>query len=1129
MNTPEVRQKIIEYLQRELIGPSPGFPAMQLNKEEILRSQDPPRLRYSSGILFPTRADVSNQLDLEEADVLTAEAGPTDEPEEPPVLSSGSEVVDSANPVDQQPETDVDLNLANQYLPSAMGASALVSVPNRLLVKIEAAQYAKCDLPGFGKPKAKATENASSWAWLRRPISQEVVLERSELSPDSVVYLEKPIPIQNGSKLALHLVSRPYRQQNHSNARLITFTLINRNQTLSRSNDEFCFFQCRFEVRAEDGSDCFLEYPDLRICEEAEDRFLRLLYRKKRVFAVGHGCSCDWDGDSDARCRRIWTECLPLYELRPIEHVELAGLSLSMQRLANTDEEALSLCDSLGAAYRRWIDDQRRRLNNPTDIPPDLVETAERNLRQCEDCLVRITAGIKLLRSDSRVRTAFGLANEAMYKQQAHYELASSKVRQWVSKNGKLQVSDRYSPPDYSHRSAAWRPFQLAFILMNLESITRPESVERDIVDLIWFPTGGGKTEAYLGLSALTIFFRRLTNREDAGTTVLMRYTLRLLTTQQFQRAASLICACEQIRRSRRDTLGNAPISIGLWVGGGVSPNDHSDAVAALNRLYQSPNENKFIVLACPWCGAAMGPVKDGNAWKVRGYIKVSKPSRVIYKCEDSDCPFSSDPGLPLAVVDEAIYNDPPTMLIGTVDKFAMLPWRPKARSLFGLDHGFSPPDLIIQDELHLISGPLGSMVAHYETAIEALCRATTMNHGPKIIASTATISRANEQIAALYNGRKGFLFPPQGLEVGDSFFGRENSDAQGRCYLGVFASALPSHVTAQIRVLSVLLQSVKSLGVTEAASIDPFWTLMVYFNSIRELGHAATLIRADIREYMNAMWDRQGLTKDVGPEMTKQRRFINRDLELTSRIQSNRIPEILAELFNSLKPDQDYGAVDVCLATNMIQVGLDVPRLSLMAVVGQPKTTSEYIQASSRVGRRVPGLVVTIYNPARPRDRSHYEHFRAYHQSIYQYVEPTSITPFARPVIERALHAVAIALIRMLGGEALYERPNAPPPDDAIVERVKSIILDRVTNVDEPEREAAIKRLDQIVQEWRRVPPSKYGGFDPPDIEEPLMYPSGTERNPRWSIRPLATPSSMRNVDATCDAAVAFSFPEPD
>ncbi|HET9366326.1 MAG TPA: helicase-related protein, partial [Candidatus Angelobacter sp.] len=302
-----------------------------------------------------------------------------------------------------------------------------------------------------------------------------------------------------------------------------------------------------------------------------------------------------------------------------------------------------------------------------------------------------------------------------------------------------------------------------------------------------------------------------------------------------------------------------------------------------------------------------------------------------------------------------------------------------------------------------------------------------------------------------------------------------------------------------------------------------------VYFNSIRELGHAATLIRADIREHMNAMWDRQGLTRDVSAESLTERRFINRDLELTSRIQSNRIPEILADLFNALGPAQDYSVVDVCLATNMIQVGLDVPRLSLMAIIGQPKTTAEYIQASSRVGRKEPGLVVTIYNPARPRDRSHYEHFRAYHQSIYRFVEPTSVTPFASPVIERALHAVIVALVRMLDGDELSQRPNSPPPDGELINRIRAIIAERAMNVDSQQREAALERLDYVISEWRRVPPSKYGGFGPTDPEEPLMYPSGTERHPQWSIRPLATPSSMRNVDATCDTQVISSFPEPD
>ncbi len=1129
MTTSRVRDEIVEYLRKELLGPGPGFPAVQLNKEEILRSQDPPRLRYSAGVLFPMRSEVPPQFDIDEKEIGDVESGPAEESDANTQIEEGQDLSDSANPVDQQPETELDLNLANQYLPSAMGVSTLVKVPKQLLVKVEGARYEKTELPGFGRVRPKGP--STSWAWLRKPFVVTVRFDWSELVGKSVTSFERPIPIEtSGSKLAVNVVSRPRADEgSNKNLRLITFTIINRNESAQRSNDELCFFQCRLEIADPDCSDCFLEYPDQRHTNDPEEHALRFLYRKRKVFAVGHGCSCDWLEGALGACSRVWTDVLPMYEVKPIEHVDLPGVAFSMERLAESDGEAIGLCDKLAAAYRAWIDQETTRLADPVEVPRHFLDVAEANLEECEKCLARILRGIGLLRSQKLVRQAFVLANRAMYLQQAHYELASNKIRQWIWKDGKLRLAEPYTVPDYSSKAAVWRPFQLAFILMNLESVADPNSKERNVVDLIWFPTGGGKTEAYLGLSAFAILLRRLRNPHDAGTTVLMRYTLRLLTAQQFQRAASLICACDYLRRSQLETLGTLPISIGLWVGGSVTPNNHQEAVSALTRLYQSSNENRFIVLACPWCGAAMGPVKAGSSWRVKGYLKMSKPSRVVFRCEDLDCPFSTELGLPLAVVDEAIYQDPPTVVIGTVDKFAMLPWRPEARSLFGLSHSYSPPELIVQDELHLISGPLGSMVAHYETAIEALCRAGESEHLPKIVASTATISRANEQISALYNGRSGFLFPPQGLEVGNSFFAKENTSRPGRCYMGVFASALPSHVTAQIRVLSALLQSVKSITVKDPKLLDPFWTLMVYFNSIRELGHAATLIRADIREHMNAMWDRQGLTKDVSPEALTERRFINRDLELTSRIQSNQIPEILAELFNTLGPKQDYSVVDICLATNMIQVGLDVQRLSLMAIIGQPKTTAEYIQASSRVGRKEPGLVATIYNPARPRDRSHYEHFRAYHQSIYRFVEPTSVTPFARPVIERALHAVVVALVRMLGGDALSQKPNSPPPGDELVERIRSIIADRVINVDERQLAAALERLDYIISEWRRVPPSKYGGFGPSDPEEPLMYPSGSERNPRWSIRPLPTPSSMRNVDATCDAGVMSSFPDPD
>jgi hypothetical protein len=723
--------------------------------------------------------------------------------------------------------------------------------------------------------------------------------------------------------------------------------------------------------------------------------------------------------------------------------------------------------------------------------------------------------------------------------QQLHYNLASNGRRTWTAKAGTLTLEQPYQVPDYvspPKGKGIWRPFQLAFILMNLRSIVQRDSTERAIVDLIWFPTGGGKTEAYLGLTAFTIFRRRLLRLNDAGTTVLMRYTLRLLTTQQFQRAASLICACEIIRRENEPVLGAARISIGLWVGQSVTPNKNTDAVSSLNILLKNGKPNLFIVLTCPWCGAEMGPVPLGNGYEAKGYRK--EGSKVVFRCQDPNCSFRDSRGLPLLVVDEAIYEERPTLLIGTVDKFAMLPWYTEPRRLFGLDNvdPVSPPELIIQDELHLISGALGSMVGMYEATIDALCRHQVdgKQSPAKIVASTATICRAPQQVQGLY-ARDVFLFPPQGLRAGDSFFAEESlvdpegQPLPGRLYVGVFASALSSHVMAQVRVMAALLQAVKCISGATPETLDPYWTLMGYFNSLRELGHAATLIRADIREYLNAVWDRLNIRKPVpGANTPDLRRFINRDIELTSRIQSSQITDVLQQLFNTYPPTEDRRPVDVCLATNMIQVGLDVPRLGLMTVVGQPKTTSEYIQATSRVGRdaRGPGLVTAVYNPAKPRDRSHFEHFRSYHQSIYRWVEPTSVTPFAVPVRERALHAQLITLARYLGDQTIRQIPS-PPPDDHLFKEIRDILIDRIQQVDAGESPFADQMLTDLIKRWRSIQPSIYGHFGPPPTETPLMFPSGTEPRALWYNRAKATPSSMRNVDSGCDAEVILQFPQ--
>ncbi len=1125
----EVRAEILDFLRRELVGPDPGFPAQQLNREEILRPQDPPRLRYSAGVLFPRKAAVTlaENAAEEEVEPETTDVSEGDELEDKRVSRAGDPREDARG--EGEIPTDQEVNRANEYLPSAMGISALVQLPRRLKIRVFAANYEPVAIPGLGR-----TDKDGHWQdhWFRNPIEETIEIDCKQLEPMRPVVREIPIT-SNGAatSLEMHVYSRPFVQaRDPKRERIITFTLLNQKQAKSRRpRDDECFFQCGFEVATSEDNPCFLEYPErIGVALDEEEESLRLLFAHRKTFAVGHGCAANWpDNESDVM-PKIWPECLPAYDMKPIVPRQIETLDLAMHTLAGEGKDAHSLCSGLADAYDDWVKEKDARIPS---LPSQYQAAAKRHVENCKQALDRMRSGIALLGTDSCTARAFRLMNEAMLQQQLHYELASTPKlqRKWIKQGSDLVLESRYSPPEASGISSTkgrWRPFQLAFILMNLKSITKRDDHERQIVDLIWFPTGGGKTEAYLGLTAFAIFWRRLENPENAGTAALMRYTLRLLTTQQYQRAASLICACEKIRRQQPDDLGDTPISIGLWVGGDVTPIKHAVAVRKLQDLLNGEPENPFIMLSCPWCGAQMGPVEFGRVNKVKGYVQRSGPQRVEFCCDDPDCDFSS--GLPLHVVDEAIYSTRPTLIIGTVDKFALLPWYPEARQLFGRDTNgiISPPDLVIQDELHLISGPLGSMVGHYETVVDVLC--TSEKEGkslqPKIIASTATICRAPEQVHNLY-ARDVFLFPPQGLRAGDSFFAEEKKNAVGRTFVGVFATALSSHVTAQIRVMAALLQAIKSIPEKDPSKLDPYWTLMSYFNSLRELGHAATLIRADITDYLNAMWDRLEIRADATND---PRRFINSDKELTSRVQSSEIPEVLQQLFVRYDGTRESYPIDVCLATNMIQVGLDVPRLGLMTVVGQPKTTSEYIQATSRVGRAHPGLVVTVYNPAKPRDRSHFEHFRAYHQSIYRWVEPTSVTPFAVPVRDRALHALAIALVRCFGDDSTRNSPQ-PSPKPALVKYVTDILLNRVTAVDTRETNSTRENVQEIFEDWRRNPPPRYGDFRPATPTTPLMYPSGTQKLADWSEPCYPTPSSLRNVDSTCDARVIGRFPQPE
>lgn len=1124
--TLEARDFIVNFLRSELVGPSPGHPAVQIDGGEILRPQDPPRLRYSAGVLFPMRAQVLTQDETATGEDVTGDA---ESPEPDYIVESEGdanlgkvEISSGESPSDN----DREVTLANEFLPSAMGLTTLIEVPDCLRVEVSAGIYSH-EVLEWKTRKDKNGREYFPKAWWRRPIDRSVDLTSSELLGEGTVTFERSVLAEGETPvLALHVVSRPHSKSVGSReARLITFTLINRRMREERAPDNTdCFFQCSFSVRDAGGGAPFLAYPEQpRDPEDPEELSLQLLYLHKQTFAIGHGCAPEWSELSKGRATLIRTEVLPTYDLKPVLPTQLEGLDLRMLDLAsNEPRTAISICRSLADEYEEWIAGKEREVALRSDLSPELKATARRHMGNCRECLRRMREGTTLLEQDHDVALAFRLMNEAMLMQQIHYGISSQSTRSWVSSSEGLTIERPFVHPSHEDPTRKWRPFQLAFVLINLKSIADPGCSERDLVDVIWFPTGGGKTEAYLGLSAFTMFLRRIRNTEHAGTSILMRYTLRLLTTQQFQRAASLICACEIIRRRELPTLGAKRFSIGLWVGGEVTPNNEKSAVKALRQLQSGRGVNKFIMLSCPWCGAAMGPQQIGRSTKCMGYRKLAHPARIRLICEDPDCDFSSGDGLPLAVIDEQIYESPPTLLVGTVDKFAMLAFQPAARRMFGIGTPWPPPELIIQDELHLISGPLGSMVGHYETVVDALCTDEREKPGTraKIIASTATISRAESQVRGLY-GRPAFLFPPQALKAGDSFFAEEREDKVGRLYVGVLGTAVPSHVTAQVRTMGALLQAPKLFAAENDDVVDPYWTMMGYFNSLRELGHAATLIRADIREFLNAMWDRLGLRLDVARSAASDpRRFINRDVELTSRVQSSEIPGILQQLFTRYDSTAVSDVIDVCFATNMIQVGLDVPRLSLMTIVGQPKMTSEYIQASSRVGRDIerPGLVVTNYNPFKPRDRSHYEHFRSYHHAIYQHVEPTSVTPFAVPVRERALHALIVVLARFWGDEGLRARPTNPPDAD-VMRRIEQAIQERVMSSDPNEWPGTKKLIDAILRKWSTAPPPRYGGFGPPSEEMPLMYPAGTQRHPLWHDWPFATPSSMRNVDADCAA----------
>ena len=462
-------------------------------------------------------------------------------------------------------------------------------------------------------------------------------------------------------------------------------------------------------------------------------------------------------------------------------------------------------------------------------------------------------------------------------------------------------------------------------------------------------------------------------------------------------------------------------------------------------------------VKICAWCGRKLRPIH---------YQVEQTDKRMEIRCPNDECDFYGIP-LPVRLIDEEIYKYRPAFLVATVDKFAQIAIQDKTSALFSVDNDSLPPELIIQDELHLISGPLGTMTGIYEAAITQICE----NKGKpvKVIASTATIRNASKQILALY-GREYNQFPPQGLSYDNSFFAEEATEKEkpARFYVGIMGVGT-TFTTTMIRLYAAWLfasRYLADLGYSDDV-IDNYWTLTGYFNSIRELGATQTQIVDDIQSRYRYL--KANKFKEKYGDFSGEDKYENL-VELTSRMSNDEISRIIQEDLKKGYTTGDHSEVfDFVLASNMISVGVDVGRLGIMAVAGQSKTNSEYIQATSRVGRSNPGLVFTVFNANRSRDRSHYEQFSRYHSALYRYVEATSLTPFSDRARDRGLQALFVILCRYFCPELLPDdaacnfRPDLPG-----VKKAEEIIYRYVNTVDEREKEKVLHEIKDIEKKWQ-------------------------------------------------------------
>jgi len=887
-----------------------------------------------------------------------------------------------------------------------------------------------------------------------------------------------------------------------------------------------------------------------------EDTTTKFIYDQFKDFGIGHGCSVKWNISESSK--KVETEYLPVCETPDIEpiprdkskaavfdHVEHyfdAPLFIDNRRtqefkwLSNfseaSDVDVIRGLINFVDSYSDWIKIKRAE----SKYENQFKDIAKQELDKCEKDYLRMKNNVVTFLSGDNNRenlSAFRLMNGAMFMQLWHsVKVKQNEISSIIDQNTfthfdfnfyKFHADDKlFSKTE----PASWRAFQLAFILLNLDGILKLDEDllwehRNNFVDLVWFPTGGGKTEAYLGLIALTIINRRkLFKEQGGGTAAIMRYTLRLLTMQQFQRATLVIMAMELIRRWGNYDLGEEPITIGLWVGKNSIPNSNVDLIYEYEKKLNLKKENKIPFSNCPWCNSGIkGETIEDNEKTTSIFNK----NRVHLKCSNNKCSFSfgigrinkkrSDQGpLPVCLSDETIYQHPPSLLFGTVDKFAQLAHKVNgtnggrnsdSRRIFGKgnweagkpENGYVPPDLIIQDELHLLLGPLGSAVALFESAIDQLC---TREDGtrPKIISSTATTRNTQLQIVALFD-RQVNLFPKPGVECDDSFFTfyrrkYDNKQKENELYLSKrkYMGVLPTgrtQIWMQMRLAAIIMThraifELKELGANNPIdfncytdfekAIDYYHTTISYFNSLKEVGKTQSQVQSYILKELRRVFSRV-----LRPQKLMHCLYTYgpiQESELTGRLSGEEVKNELKGVETRWSARKRFANLEngelmrgkippeFVVATNMISVGIDVSRFNTIIMNSMPRNTAEYIQASSRVARNDYGLVLTVHHPFRARDISHYEKFIEFHEKMYSYVEPISITPFTKKAVERYMGLYLATMLRH-HMERFVERDSAMEISDMSDFELNQIVQELTLYF--VQRKARLSKFDKMIE----------------------------------------------------------------